>query len=143
MIKILLYLLLVASLHAKLEIMIEGKSGWARSLPCWRFNRFITKLILGKEITGYHFYLFLMFLALFHSPLLFLTWTFKTESLILGSFCIYWIIEDFLWFVENKHYTFKAFRKGKISWHKRWFLGFPVSYWISGIIGTALILLGR
>jgi hypothetical protein len=143
MIKILLYLFLVASLHALLEIMIEAKEGWARKLPCWRLNVFVTKFIIGKELTGYHCYLMLLFLTLFHSPLLFMSWTPKIEYLIMGTFMYYWIAEDFLWFVYNhKHYGIKAFRKGKIEWHQRWFVGIPVSYWISIVIGGICLYLG-
>jgi len=143
MIKIILYLILLAAIHAKLEIMIEGKEGWAKSLPCWRLNVFITKLIIGKEITGYHIYLMLMFLLLFHSPFLFLNWTLSGELFVLGLFYIYWILEDFMWFIENKHYGIKSFKRGKISWHQRWFLGLPVSYLISLIIGISLLIIGR
>jgi hypothetical protein len=142
MIKIILYLILLAAIHAKLEIMIEGKEGWAKSLPCWRLNVFIIKLIIGKEITGYHTYLMFMFLLLFHSPFLFLNWTLSGELYVLGLFCIYWVLEDFLWFVENKHYGLKNFKKGKILWHNRWVFGLPVSYIISLLIGGLLLWFG-
>jgi hypothetical protein len=60
MIFIIIYLILLAALHAKLELMIEGrKCGWAHNLPCWRLDNLITQFFLGKELTGYHLYLFL------------------------------------------------------------------------------------
>jgi hypothetical protein len=141
---IILYLLLVSVVHAKLEIMVEGdeSGGWARKLPCWRFNVFITKLLIGKEISGYHFYLCLLFFLLFHNIFLFVPWTMNLEFFVLGSFFWYWVFEDFFWFVLNKHYGICKFRKGKILWHIRWFWGLPVSYWISGILGTLFLILG-
>jgi hypothetical protein len=142
--KVLTYLTILAALHAKLELAIEGKkTGWAFNLPCWRIDNYITQLLIGKELTGYHFYLCLMFLLLFHSPVLFLPWTLALECFILGSYFIYWVLEDFSWFIENNYYGLKNFRKGRIAWHKRWFLNLPVSYWISLITGGILLWLGR
>jgi hypothetical protein len=139
-----IYLFLVATLHSKLEIMIEcdETGGWAKKLPCWRFNCYIIKLIIGKEITGYHTYMLILFLTLFHGLFLVDNWTLKKEFFVLGCFCIYWCIEDIMWFVQNKHYGLKKFRKGHISWHNRWFFYLPVSYWTSIIIGGILIYLG-
>ena len=89
MLIIFLYLIILALIHAKLEIMIEGKKiGWANNLPCWRVDNYLTQLIIGKEITGYHTYLCLMFLLLFHSPILFLGWSLRIESIIMGFYFI-------------------------------------------------------
>jgi len=145
MIKIILYLILLAANHAKLELMIEGKRmGWAFNLPCWRIDNVITRFILGKEITGYHWYMCLMFLLLFHSPLLFIRWTLSNELRILGFYFLYWIVEDFLWFIENPYFRLRNFKKGRIYWHKRWIGNrIPVSYLISLIIGIVLLILGR
>ena len=143
MIIIIAYLLLLALIHAKLELMAEGKSGWGLNFPCWRINNKLINLLINKELTGYHFWMCLMFLLLFHSPFLFMTWTFKKELTALGLFFWYWVIEDFLWFVESKHYGLRNFKKGRIYWHKRWKLGLPISYWWSIIIGVILLILGR
>jgi hypothetical protein len=145
MIIIIFYLILLAIIHAKLELMIEGKRmGWASNLPCWEISNKISNWILGnKPITGYHFWLLVMFLLLFHSPFLFIQWNPSSEYKVLGLYFLYWIIEDFFWFMENPLFRFRNFKKGKIYWHKRW-IGkrIPVSYLISAIIGTLLILLG-
>jgi hypothetical protein len=136
-------MLLLAYLHARQETEIEGKAGWARHLPTFRINIFIIKLLLNKELTGYHVFMLLMFLTIFHLPLIFIPFTLKTECIILGFMSFYFIIEDFLFFVVNPHFGLKNFKKGKISWHKR-FLGFlPYSYWWGIIIGTVLLILGR
>jgi hypothetical protein len=143
MFKIILYLILLAAIHAKLELMIESKYGWALRLPCWRINNCITNFILGKELTGYHFWMLMMFVVIFHSPCLFIHWTFKKELLTLGLFFWYWIVEDYFWFAESTYYGLRSFKKGRIFWHKRWLLGIPISYIWGIVIGTILLILGR
>ena len=142
MIITILYLLVLAALHAKMELMSEGKGGWGLNFPCWRINNRIINLLINKELTGYHFYMCLMFLLLFHSPFLFIDWSLKRESLCFGFYFLYWLVEDILWFIENPYYSLRNFKKGRISWHKRWFAGLPVSYWWGMIIGTVLLLIG-
>ena len=141
-IKIFFWMIVLAFFHALQEREIEGKAGWARHLPTFRINVFITKLLIGKEITGYHIFMLLMFLIIFHLPLLFISINLKNELIILGLLSYYWVIEDFLFFIVNPHYRFKNFKKVKISWHKRWFLGLPITYWWGMIIGTGLLILG-
>jgi len=140
--KIIFWIIILALFQALQETQIEGKAGWARHLPTFRINIFITKLLIGKEITGYHIYMLLMFITIFHGIFLFQEWSINKELITLGSLNIYFIIEDFLFFIVNPHYTLNHFKKEYISWHKRWFLKIPVSYWWGIIIGTILLLLG-
>jgi len=143
MLIIIIYLIILAALHAKLEIMAEGKMGWGANFPCWRINNRIINFLICKDLTGYHFYMCIMFLLLFHGVYLFINFTLKTESIIMGLYLWYWVIEDFLWFIESKHYGLRNFKKGRIYWHKRWKLGLPISYWWSIIAGTILLVFGR
>jgi len=142
MIITILFIILLAFIHAKVELMTEGKGGWGLRFPCWKINNHIINILIGKELTGYHFYMGIMFLLLFHSPLLFIKWTLKSEFIILGSYFLYWILEDFFWFLQSPHYGLRNFKRGRIYWHKRWFLGLPYTYWWSIIIGTGLLILG-
>lgn len=144
MFKIILFLLILAAIHAKLELQIEGKkAGWALRLPCWRIDNRFFRFVLGKEMTGYHFYLLVLFLLIFHSPYLFISCTLKHELNILGLFCWYWIAEDWFWFLENNLYGLRNFKPGRIFWHKRWIYFLPVSYFWGLILGTILLILGR
>lgn len=145
MFKIILYIILLAAIHAKLELQIEGKKiGWAMRLPCWKKeNKFICWLLGNKPLTGYHVWLLALFLFLFHSPYLFIDFSLKNEFNIMGLFCWYWITEDFFWFLENNMYGIRNFKPGRIFWHKRWIWFLPVSYVWGMIIGTILLLLGR
>jgi hypothetical protein len=143
LIKIIVFLILLAAIHAKLELQIEGKkAGWALRLPCWRIDNRFTQFFLGKEITGYHYYLLIMFMFLFHSPYLFIEFTLKNELNILGLFCWYWIAEDWFWFLENSMYGLRNFKPGRIFWHRRWIWFLPVSYIWGIIIGTILLFIG-
>jgi hypothetical protein len=143
--KIFIWILILAYFHSRQETEIEGKAGWARHLPTFRISVFITKLFLAKEITGYHIYLLLMFLTIFHGIFLFIPFTMKNEFIVLGLLNYYWVLEDFLFFIVNPHFGISKFRKGCISWHKRWciFNLIPVSYFWGLIIGTGLLILGR
>lgn len=140
--KIFIWMIVLAFFHSLQEIQIEGKAGWARHLPTFRISTFITKLLIGKEITGYHLFMLLMWIIIFHGIYLFQSFNLKTELIILGLLNWYFIIEDFLFFIINPHYGIKKFKKSNISWHKRFFCFLPISYWWGMIIGTMLLVLG-
>ena len=134
----------MALLLAKLELQIEGnRFGWASKLPCWTFENSLTELFLGKKpLTGYHTWLVTLFFLLFHNIFLFISWTINKEFFTLGLFSIFWVLEDWFWFLLNDYYGLKNFKKGRIFWHKRWFLGLPTSYWEAIILSSVLLILG-
>ena|SRR6185436_2080122 len=127
------FIILIAFLVAKLEIQIEGPNGWAAQLPTWRFSNKITSFILSgayQPLTGYHLYLGLFVLLIFHFPFFVaVPWTPSFELLMLSAFFFFWLAEDFLWFVFNPHYGMARFRPGEIPWHRRWLWRFPFSYY--------------
>ena len=141
--KAFIWMIVLAYLHAWQETQIEGKSGWAKHLPTFRINVMLTKLLIGKHITGYHIFLLAMFITIFHGVFLFLPWSLRTEALVFGLFSLYFVIEDFMFFVVNPHYPLKNFKRGKIEWHRRWFCKLPVSYWWGIIIGVFLLWIGK
>ncbi|MBI4036842.1 hypothetical protein HY385_00245, partial [Candidatus Daviesbacteria bacterium] len=69
-----IYLFLMATVLAILEIQIEGKHGWAKNLPTWRpksqsfFVKLYSKMMSGKEMTGYHLSMFSFVVLIFHLP---------------------------------------------------------------------------
>ncbi len=140
--KLLLWVITLACFHSMNETQIEGKDGWARKLPTFRLNIFITKLLIGKPITGYHIFMLAMFITIFHGVYIFIPWSPFVEAQVWGWLFIYFILEDFLWFVFNKHYGIKKFKEGKIPWHKRWLWKLPISYWTFGIAGVGLLCYG-
>jgi hypothetical protein len=143
MIKQYIFTLVLAIITALWEIQVEGKEGWAKQLPTFRINVFFRKLLGGKPLTGYHIFLLLIFIIVFHGLFINELGTWKVESTIFGLIFLFFVIEDVMWFTFNPHYTLKRFRKKQIEWHSRWFLGLPISYWYGTIIGTILLILGR
>jgi hypothetical protein len=142
-----LYFFIIALVLAILEIQIEGPSGWARNLPTWKpsaniwYSKLYSKLMSGKALTGYHLTLFIFILLIFHLPFVFgLPFELVTWVQILSLFFMFTVLWDFLWFILNPSYPLKQFKSQHISWHKKWFLGIPLDYYL-GLILSFMILI--
>lgn len=137
-------LLACATLFALLEVEIEGSNGWASELPTWRLDTRWTRLLLGsRSLTGYHLYVHLFILALIHFPyaLAVVPPSLKMEARIASFLILFWILEDFLWFVVNPAYGIRRFRKEEVWWHREaWWWVMPREYWIFVPLATALYL---
>lgn len=143
-----IYIFILALVLAILEIQIEGQHGWARNLPTWRpkepnwATKLYSKIMSGKEVTGYHLTMFSFVFLIFHLPYVFglsmsLEHWLKTLSLLF----IFMVLWDFLWFVLNPHYPLKQFKAEHLSFHhQKWFLGIPTDYW-GGTIISLLVLI--
>lgn len=144
MIAFLIYLVAMAVLLAFWEIQIEGKDGWAEKLPCWRVKKgWIVKILGGRPLTGYHLFMDVFLVAMIHLPLFFTSWSWRLESLLIGSLICLLVVEDFFWFVFNPHYGVKNFKKGKIWWHPTWWGPVPDYYWWFLIVAGLLIYFGK
>jgi len=126
-----LFWFLLAIVFAGLEIEAEGKYGWAEKMPTWyRTEGWVAKLyglaMSGKPLTGYHSYMFILPLFIFHSAFFQgLPWSLTQELLVLSLYFAFAPLWDFLWFVLNPHYGLSNFSQEKIWWHAK-------SYWIFG-----------
>jgi hypothetical protein len=111
----------VAYLFANVEIQIEGSAGWASNLPTWRIEEhpLLDLFFGGRAMTGYHAWIL---------------------PCILAFFIIFWIVEDALWFICNPAFGWERLAPAHATWHKHWFLGLPLDYWIFAAIGTALFV---
>ena len=130
-------------LFALLEIQIEGPHGWAANLPTWRLppTSKLRWLFGGRPITGYHVYAFAFVAAVFHLPLAFLaTFALPLEARILAGLALFWLLEDFLWFMLNPAFGLRKFKPAHIPWHPWWLWGAPVDYWIMGIGAVCLYI---
>ncbi len=137
-----IFVLVLSTVTALMEIQIEGGNGWAGCLPSWRFAPGWLKLFLnGKDLTGYHVYLDLHLLFLFHLPLLLMGWSWMTELTILSVFFACMVCEDFLWFVLNPHFGWDSFSPAKVPWFNRWIGPFPLDYYFWLIISATLAML--
>jgi len=136
-----------ALLFALVEIEIEGKDGWAMSLPTWfrrkpLYARAWGFLLSGKPLTGYHAVMFFIPFASFHLGLAFgQPWSPGLEVRVLASYLVWNVTWDFLWFLLNPAFGLSRFRKGEIWWHGGAWLGrLPIDYvnalWLSFTIAA-------
>lgn len=135
---------LTAFFFANVELQIEGPAGWASGLPTWRIEKhWLLDLFWGgRPMTGYHAWVFsFVFLAFHLGVFIYRQWSWKIEARILASIMLFWIIEDFLWFLLNPAFGIGNFSPHKIPWHKHWFLFMPVDYWIFTIAAAVLMWL--
>lgn len=139
---LLVWILLMAFVFAKVEVNIEGEHGWAANLPTWRIEDHVLLDIFwgGRAITGYHVWMFLFMALAFHLPLI-LTQQFSLpiEARIMGSLGLFWIVEDFLWFVINPAFGIRRFQRALIPWHKFWFGPVPLDYVTMSSVSCILI----
>ncbi|MCL5783956.1 MAG: hypothetical protein M1142_01195 [Patescibacteria group bacterium] len=143
-----IYLFAMAAVLAILEIQIEGKHGWVKNLPTWRpkshnfWVKLYSKMMSGKEMTGYHLTMFSFVFLIFGLPYVFgLPLTLENLLKTVSFYFIFCILWDFLWFVLNPHYPLKQFKKEHLDFHhKKWLWGVPTDY-ISGTIVSLVVLL--
>ena len=140
-------LLISATLFALLEVQIEGPDGWAVKLPTWRKENFWTRIFYGgKPLTGYHLYSQLFIAFIIHLPFLagMAEISLKSESLVISFMTLFWITEDFIWFVLNPAFGIKKFKKECVWWHApAWWWIMPRDYWVFTPAGLALYYFAR
>ena len=141
-----LFVLAAAYTFARVEIEIEGPHGWAESLPTWRISNRWTKIFYGnRPLTGYHLWLQIFVFVMAQTPfaLNFAPWTGAGELRIVGFVIIFFIVEDFLWFVLNPAYGIRKFRAQNIWWHEpTWWWIMPRDYWVFFLLGCAIYFTG-
>lgn len=132
-----LWTLLLAYFFANVEIQIEGAAGWASALPTWRIEHHWLLDIFwgGRPMTGYHAWIFPCVALFFHFPLVFSgRWSWRAEARVLGCVMLFWLVEDFLWFVLNPAYGVAHFAPQWVPWHKRWWGPMPQDYWVFSVV---------
>jgi hypothetical protein len=138
------WVLLLAFFFAQVEIQIEGGTGWAANLPTWRIEHHWLLDIFwgGRAMTGYHAWVFPFIALFFHFPFFFAQqWTLRMELRAIACIMMFWIAEDFLWFVLNPAFGLGHFGPEYIPWHKHWLWFAPTDYWLSlGAAGLFLSL---
>jgi hypothetical protein len=130
---------------AKVEICVEGPNGWAEKLPTWKLNdgHILSKIFYGgRPMTGYHVWANVFIFSILHVIYIFQDFSKNTELRIISFFILFWVIEDFLWFVLNPAFGIKKFKKENIWWHrKNWWLFAPREYFIFIPLAAILLLL--
>lgn len=139
-----IYLVAAAAAFALLEIQIEGKAGWASNLPTWRLENRWTRLLFGaRALTGYHLWVHVFVVILLHLPygVGFVDPSWRLEARLVSFLILFWILEDYLWFVFNPDYGAAKFRREHVWWHApAWWWIMPKEYWVFTPIGIAMYL---
>ena len=136
--------LVLAFFLANVEIQIEGAAGWAAKLPTWRIprNQWLDIFWGGRELTGYHAWIFPCVALFFHFPLIvFGSWSWRLEARLLACILLFWVAEDFLWFVLNPAFGFAHFDARNVPWHIHWWGPAPADYWVFLFIAAILFVL--
>ena len=143
-----LYLFVLATAIAWLEIQIEGPNGWAEKAPCWRpdpnsgIARGYAKLMGGKPLTGYHIAIVSLVIITLHFPFFAgVSWSLVKELEVFSAFLLVTICWDFLWFVWNPYYGLKKFSPQFIWWHKKWTGPVPTDYFIVPAVSLVFALI--
>ncbi|WP_442784125.1 hypothetical protein [Collimonas fungivorans] len=142
----LFWAVLTAFFFANVEIQIEGAAGWAANLPTWRIEHHWLLDIFwgGRAMTGYHAWIFPFIALMFHYPIWFNgSWDWRGECRILASIMVFWISEDWLWFVLNPAYGLARFNPVDVPWHKHWLGAVPADYWIYSAVAILLLWLAE
>lgn len=128
---------------ARVEIEIEGPHGWAVTLPTWRWGpEWFLSLTNGKAVTGYHVWLSLFLIGMFHLPLVFAGFSRALWAKCLSSYLLTTCTWDLQWFAWNPAWGLPKFRSTPIPWFRRKLLGFPVDYYAAVVAsGAATVLL--
>lgn len=127
------WVVLLGFFFAQTEIQIEGAGGWAVNLPTWRIEEHWLLDIFwgGRPMTGYHAWVFPFIALFFHFPFFFMQqWSLRTEARALACIMLFWLVEDFLWFVLNPAFGLGQFSPAHIPWHKHWIWFAPTDYWV-------------
>jgi hypothetical protein len=140
------YVILAAFTFARVEIEIEGPHGWAANLPTWRLSNKWTKIFYGnRPLTGYHLWLQIFVVVLSHLPwaLQLWHWSWGMELRVIGFVIVFFLVEDFLWFVLNPAYGIRKFTRENIWWHApTWWWFMPRDYWVFTCVGCGAYALG-
>lgn len=142
------YLFILATWLALLEVQIEGKDSWAVKLPCWRPNpdwivsRIYSKIMGGLPLTGYHAVMFSFVFVILHFPLFTGTsWKLSEEMKICSAYFLLSPTWDFLYFVWNPYFFLIKDNPNAIVRHKTWILKlFPADYTAAIAISLAFIV---
>lgn len=136
------WVVLLGFFFAQTEIQIEGAGGWAVNLPTWRIEKHWLLDIFwgGRPMTGYHAWVFPFIALFFHFPFFFMQqWSLRTEARALACIMLFWLVEDFLWFVLNPAFGLAQFSPAHIPWHKHWLWFAPTDYWVFSVSAAMLL----
>lgn len=136
---ILIYIMLIFISIAFWEAYVEGRYGWA-------VRSYGRKVKFGKRVlTAYHFWAWIIMIPMFLIlPLIIYGFNLKIFGILLASYFLGAVVEDFAWFIVNPEVKIKEFNPRFAKWHNWWnIFGFkiPDFYIIYPIIALIIWLL--
>lgn len=148
-IKFAIFLFVIATWLALLEVQIEGKNSWAAELPCWRADpdwivaKIYSKIMGGLPLTGYHAVMFSFVLIILHLPFFVSTsWKISEEMKVWSAYFLLCACWDFLYFVWNPYFFLIKDDPNSIANHKTWILGLlPVDYTGAVVISLVFVVI--
>ena len=122
------------------ESHVEGDKPWASGQTGWKI-----KFLKNKPLTAYHFWFYLVTLPLaLMLPFIVFGFNIHMFWLLIASFLIGIVLEDFLWFIVNPVWGgLKNFNSEKVYWHKWLKLGkfeIPDFYIYFVLLGIVIFL---
>jgi len=133
------YLFALCHALARVEIHIEGAHGWAVNLPTWRWGpAWWLKLTNGKELTGYHVWLTVFLIGMFHLPLVYVGFSRELWAKCAASYMLTATAWDMQWFVWNPAWGFHGLVNRDVPWFRTKLLGLPVDYYMAYAVSGAL-----
>lgn len=136
------WVIMMAVFFAHAEVEIEGASGWAANLPTWRIDKhwLLDVFWAGRAMTGYHAWMFSFMALAFFAPLAFQgRWQGRDAALAFCGLIVFWIVEDFTWFMVNPAWGWARFDGALVTWHAHWAWGAPVDYWAGLAVAAAIL----
>lgn len=122
------------------ESVLEGPEGWARDKKVWRF-----KIGKNHDYTSYHVvtYYILFPILLFILPFVLVGFSWHLAWVLLASYLIGTIIEDFMWFVFNPCRPFYKWNHVDTTWYPWIKIGkfsLPASYVLKGTVAFLIFI---
>ncbi len=137
-----LYIFALCHILGRVEIHIEGAHGWAVNLPTWRWGpAWWLNLTNGKEVTGYHVWITLFLIGIFHLPLVFVGFSRPLFAQCASTYMLVTAAWDLQWFVWNPAWGFDALRTRNVPWFQRKVLGLPIDYFAAYAASAAITAL--
>jgi len=117
------------------ESRIEGKHVGATEQVGWKIN------IFGTIYTEYHFWLWIVAYPLLLCLPLFVGFSWKLLVILMSSYSIGIVWEDFMWFVFNSQFNLDHFNSREVKWYSWLKIGkFEIPYFYPILIIFAFLL---
>lgn len=143
-----IFIAIFALVYAWIEIEIEGPAGWAKNLP--------TPQKAVAHLSLYHVYMVILAGLVIGGLLYYREQDYREEDSkkkkwthwlqVGGEFIflliIFFLAQDFLWFVMNPSYTVLRYKESFIPWHTHW-VGIPLFNYVGAAALVMLLFLMR